>query len=126
MKTIITKSVLGALTGVALFAAAGIASATTIGECDGLISTLTTQTKGATFVGRNAEKDLAGLLGKLMEASDKLHVAKLADASLKVSQYRDKVNTLCSQGKIAPDSDPSCGALLDGANGVLSCIGSIN
>lgn len=125
MQKTITKSVLGALAGASLMVVAGAASATTITECKGLISTLQTQTAAAEFVGRNAQKDQDGLVGKLMEASNKLDVAKLADAAQKVGNYRDKVNTLCASGKIAPNSDPSCAALLDGANGALACIANI-
>lgn len=125
MKSTITKSVFGALAGAFLMMAAGVASATTVVECQGLISTLQTQTAAAEFLGRNADKDEAGLVAKLMEASDKLGQAKVADATQKVGQYRDKVNSLCAQGKIAADSDPSCGALLQGANDVLACIGGL-
>lgn len=115
------KSILGGFVAGSLLIGSGLASATTITECKALIGTLKTQTAAAVFLGRNAAKDELGLIGKLDEASNKLDVAKLADATLKVSQYRDKVNAV----KIAGDSPVSGAELIEGANGVLSCIGSI-
>lgn len=125
MKSTITKSVLGALAGASLMLAAGFASATTVVECQGQITTLISNTQSAEFVGRNAVKDEAGLVAKLQGASDKLGQGKFSDATQKVGQYRDKVNTLCAQGKIAADSDPSCAELLQGANDVLACIADL-
>lgn len=115
------RTILGGLLAGSLLIASGLASATTITECKTRIGTLQMQTAGAEFTGRNAAKDESALIAKLGEASSKLDVAKLADASQKVGQYRDKLGTL----KVTPESPVSIGELLDGANEVLSCIGSI-
>lgn len=125
MRSTIAKSILAPLAGVSLMLVSGVGAATTISECQGLIVTLQTQTAAAEFVGRNAAKDEAGLLGKLQEASNKLDRAKLADAAQKIFDYADKVGTLCAQGKIAADSDPPCAELEAGADGVLACIAAI-
>lgn len=121
MKTQIVKAAVAALFGGSMMIAAGAASATTIDECQALITTLQKQTESAVFTGRNAAKDEAGLIAKLGEAYNKLDVAKLADASQKVGQYRDKVGTL----KVTAESPVSTGELIDGANEVLGCIGTI-
>ena len=42
----------------------------------------------------------------------------------KIFDYAEQVGTLCAQGKIAADSDPSC-ADLEAADGVLACIAAI-
>lgn len=121
MKTQFVKAAVAALFGGSMMMAAGAASATTIGECQALITTLQGQTASAEFTGRNATKDENGLIAKLGEAYNKLNVAKLADASQKVGQYRDKVGTL----KVTAGSPVSTAELIDGANEVLGCIGSI-
>lgn len=127
MNSIVMKSVLGALAGASLMFAVGAASATTIPECQAQIAALGEKTADATFVGRNSEKDEAGLLQKLSDASLKLGLGKFADASKKVTQYRDKVeDELCPAGKIVDNAEVTCQMLIDGANGVLTCISQIN
>ncbi|HEX6362253.1 MAG TPA: hypothetical protein VFZ93_04825 [Albitalea sp.] len=111
-----------ALAGLLALAPFG-ASATTISECQGLITTLSTTTEAAEFLGRNAAKDEAGLLGKLREASDKLDRAKTGDAAQKVDDYQRKLVELVNAGKI---SQETFAALSAGAAGVQTCIAGIS
>lgn len=87
--------------------------------CQAKISILRTATERTTFSGQNAAKDQAGLVGKLESASTKLAQGKFGDAIQTLTQFRDKVATLQSQGKIAL-SDAN--ALIAGANDAIACI----
>lgn len=128
MVSTITRTVLGALAGASLMLAAGVASATTVGECQALITALRGDTEAATFVGKNAAKDEAGLIAKLDGASAKLPQGKFCDAKTKVTQYRDKVSALCGQGKLVDNEDGSvtCAGLIEDAGEVLTCIAGLN
>lgn len=104
------------------------ASATTIGECQGLIDTLTTATVAANFSGQNSVKDEANLTLKLAEARQKLDLAKLSDAAAKIGDYQAKLLQLVQAGKIAQvtiDGSPSFTDLNAGAGGVKTCIAAI-
>lgn len=125
MRSTLAKSLLASVAGVSLTLSAGLASASTVTECKAQLATLQSQTSAAEFTGRNAAKDEAGLLAKLQEASSKLDRAKLADAAQKVFDYAEKIGALCAQGKIAPDSSPSCAELEAGADAALACIAAI-
>jgi hypothetical protein len=95
------------------------AAAESVAECQAKIEALRAATAGATFT---IEKDRTGLLGKLNSASAKLAQGKFADAIQALTQFRDKVATLQSQGKIAPDDAT---ALIAGANDAIACVQSL-
>jgi len=93
-------------------------------QCEASIAELRTATEGVVITGKNAEKDRAGLVGKLDNASASLSRGKLCDAIRKLTDFRTKVNQLIAAGKI--NSDPTVGTtgqdLVDGANEAIACI----
>ena len=95
---------------------------TTALQCQEQIDALRLSTGTVAISGRNADKDRAGLIGKLDEASGKLSNGKNADAVLKLNDFTAKVQSLQAAGKIAPaDAD----ALVAQANAAINCINSI-
>lgn len=110
--------------GVATALLTTAAGSTTIPECKGQIAILQTQTTAFTPTFKN-DKDVNGLIVKLMEASAKLDVAKLQDASQKTGDYLTKLNQLNSQGKIEDKTGQTYSELSNGANDVQHCIGNI-
>ena len=98
------------------------AAAESPAECQAKIEALRVATGSATFIGRNAEKDRAALLGKLKSASEKLAQGKFEDAIQALTQFRDKVADLRDQGKI--DSNDA-NALITGANDAIACVQSL-
>lgn len=102
-----------------LLAFASSLFATTVTECSSDILALRGATQGAMFYGKNAEVDRANLIGKLANSQIKLNQAKLADAVQKLTDFRDKVSTLSTTGKIdAVDA----AELVVGANDAILCI----
>jgi hypothetical protein len=99
-----------------------VAAAESADDCHAKIATLRVLTENATFIGQNAAKDKAGLLGKLDSASAKLAEGKFADAIQALTQFHDKVATLQSQGKINPDD---ANALIAGATDAIACVQSL-
>jgi hypothetical protein len=95
------------------------AQAETVTDCQAKIDVLTEQTENATFFGQNAEKNRRGLVTKLDVASAKLAEGKNADAIQKLTNFRDTVAALNTQGKI--DSDDA-NTLIFGANDAIACI----
>ena len=98
------------------------AAAESVAECQAKIEALHAATGSATFIGRNAAKDQAALLGKLDSASAKLAQGKFADAIQALTQFRDKVATLQNQGKIDPGD---ANALIAGADDAIACVQSL-
>ena len=112
-----------ALSTLLLFWSALTASAQTVdGQCQVEIANLRTATADATFIGKNAEKDEAGLIGKLDSASAKLGEGKNADAIQSLNDFRDKVIMLNAQGKIDPED---AAALIAGADDAIACINGL-
>jgi hypothetical protein len=97
-------------------------AAETVEECEAKIRALRAATGSATFIGRNEEKDRAGLLGKLKSASEKLAQGKFEDAVLSLTQFRGKVISLQSQGKIDPGD---ANALITRADDAIACVQSL-
>lgn len=95
------------------------AQAQTVEECQAKISTLRQQTAGATFIGQNAEKNRAGLIGKLDSASSKLSQGKTADALANLQSFRAKVVALDQQGKILHEDAVT---LISGADDAIACV----
>jgi hypothetical protein len=98
------------------------AAAASVEECQANIEALRTATGSARFTGQNADRDRTGLLGKLSSASTKLAQGKNADAIQALTQFRDKVADLQSQGKINADD---ASALIARANDAIACIQSL-
>jgi hypothetical protein len=100
------------------------ANAATAEECQAKIDALVTQTASAEFFGRNAERDRAGLLDKLDQATAKLAEAKFADAIEKLTDFRTTVEEFIPgpKPKINPDD---AAALIAGANDAVACIDSL-
>jgi hypothetical protein len=102
-------------------------SASTISECQALIAALRAETESVAITGKNADKDRAGLLGKLDNASVALDRVKLCDSIRKLTDFRDRVNQLIVAGKI--NNDPTAGVtgqdLVDGANEAIACVQSL-
>jgi hypothetical protein len=95
------------------------AQAETTGACQAEIAEVRGQTENATFLGKNAAQTEEGLLLKLDNASAKLAEGKNADAIQKLTNFRDTVAALNTQGKINPDD---ANTLIIGANGAIACI----
>ena len=102
-------------------------TASTISECQAIIAGLRAETTGVAISGKNAEKNRAGLLDKLDNASFELDRVKLCDAIRKLTDFRNKVNQLIASGSI--NTDPSAGVtgqdLVDGANEAIICVQSL-
>ena len=95
------------------------AAAESAAECQAKIANLRAITESAAFTN---EKDRTGLLGKLDSASAKLAQGKFADAIQALTQFRDKVATLQTQGKINSDD---ANVLIAGANDAIACVQSL-
>lgn len=99
------------------------AYAATVTECQAQIESLRAQTQQATFVGKNADKDQAGLLAKLDNASTKLAAGNNTDAIQKLTDFRDRITLLVEQSKINNDDGV---ALITGADQAIACIQSLD
>lgn len=102
-------------------------NASTVSECQALIAALRTDTESVVIVGKNAEKNRAGLVSKLDGASVSLDRVKLCDALRKLTDYRNKVNQLIVSGSI--NADPAVGVtgqdLVNGADEAIACVQSL-
>jgi hypothetical protein len=110
---------LGLVLSALLWIAAQPAHAQTVDECQADIAALRVQTQNATFIGQNAAKDQAGLIGKLESASTKLSQGKFTDALAYLQSFRAKVVALDQQGKINHDDAL---ALIAGADQSITCV----
>jgi hypothetical protein len=123
MSTVRTGVSMGILLGVVLSAllwiAAQPAHAQTVEECQADITELRAQTLSTSFIGQNAAKDQAGLVGKLDSASAKLDQGKLTDALANLQSFQAKVITLEGQGKI---SHTDASTLVMGADEAIACV----
>jgi type II secretory pathway component HofQ len=110
---------LGLVLSALLWVAAQPAHAQTVDECQADIAALRVQTQNATFIGQNAAKDQASLIGKLDSASAKLSQGKFQDALANLQSFRAKVVALDQQGKIAHEDAL---ALTAGAEEAIACM----
>jgi len=124
-----TRNTLAMGCAAALLLASGLASASTISECRGLIGAndntgLYLKTQAADFAGKSAARDEAGLLAKLGDADTKLDYAKFADASQKMYDYHDQVLKLGQfNAKGAYKLNPEdAGELAEDAQAIIACI----
>ena len=95
-----------------------------VSECQDEIAAVRAQTEIVALSGRNAEKNRAGLLGKLDRASVELGKGKLCDAISKLTDFRDKVNQLIASGSINTDTTAGVTGqdLVNGADEAIACI----
>jgi hypothetical protein len=110
---------LGLVLSALLWVAAQPAHAQTVDECQADIAALKAETQNATFIGQNAAKDQAGLIGKLDSASAKVSQGKFADALANLQSFRAKVVALDQQGKIAHEDALT---LIAGADEAIACV----
>jgi len=113
---------LGLVLSALLWVAAQPAHAQTVDECQADIAALKVETQNATFIGQNAAKDQAGLIGKLESASAKVSQGKFADALANLQSFRAKVVALDQQGKIAHEDALT---LIAGADETIACVQSL-
>ena len=121
------KSFAALLCALAIFVAAPLAHATTVTEVQAMIASLKTKTETVIITGKSADKDRAGLNGKLNEASLKVDQAKFCDAVAKVNDLKVKVNALIAAGKI--NQDPTLGTtgqeLLNDADAIIKALNDL-
>ena len=128
-KNLFVRSVAFAVLALAISSAlmSPAASASTISECQALIASLRADTETVVITGKNADKNRAGLLGKLDAASLDLDRGKFCGSLRKLTDYRDKVNQLIASGSI--NQDPAAGVtgqdLIDGVNESIACVESL-
>ena len=123
-KSVFVRSVALAALVLALLPAFVVQSASTNQDCQALIAPLVVDTQAVLIVGKNAEKNRAGLLAKLDGASASLDSGKLCTAIQKLNDFRSKVNQLIASGSI--NTDPTVGVtgqdLVDGATDAITCV----
>lgn len=111
----------------AMLVAAPLAQATTVTEVQAMITSLRTKTETVLITGKQADKDRAGLLGKLNEASLKVDQAKFCDAVAKLNGFKVSVNALIAAGKI--NQDPTLGTtgqeLLNDVDAIIAALNQL-
>ena len=111
----------------AMFVAAPLAHATTVTEVQAMIASLRTKTEGVAVTGKSADKDLAGLVGKLNEATLKVDQGKFCDAVVKLNDFKARVNALIVAGRI--NQDPALGTtgqeLLNDADATIAALNEL-
>lgn len=121
------KSFAAILFALAMFVAAPLVHATTVTEVQAMITALRTKTETVIITGKSGDKDRAGLLGKLDEASLKVDQAKFCDAVVKVNDFKVKVNALIAAGRI--NQDPALGTtgqeLLNDADAIIKALNEL-
>ena len=88
-------------------------------DCQMQIVNLRSASQTVAISGKNADKDRAGLVGKLDSAAAELSNGKNADAVRKLSDFRFKVEQLVAAGRI---SSADAGSLTEQADSAISCI----
>ncbi|HEX5706253.1 MAG TPA: hypothetical protein VFX96_03085 [Pyrinomonadaceae bacterium] len=115
------------LFALALLVAAPVAQATTVSEAQAMIANLKTESTTVAITSKQADKDRAGLVGKLNEAGLKVDQAKFCDAIQKLNDFKTKVNQLVAAGKI--NQDPALGTtgqeLLSDADAAIAAINDL-
>lgn len=117
----LSLSLLAACGGTEADFTASTAQALDMTPCLDLIATLKTETGLAQYA---SSKDLTSLVGKLDAATEKLQLAKPADAVQKLGDYATRIQQLVAGAKILPSIDGTVTAqtLLDGAATAIACI----
>jgi hypothetical protein len=101
---------------------AAAAAAQSITECQALITALRVRTETVVISGKNADKDRAGLVGKLNEASDKLDHGKFCDAIQKLNDFKARVQQLVDAAKVTVEDGAQ---LTNDADAAIRCIQNV-
>ena len=132
MKFSMKKSAAAILFAVAIIFSAAVANADTVSECQARIATLKADTLAVQITGKSADKDRAGLVGKLDNAAFDLDSAKFCDSIQKLNDFKVKVNQLITAGKInQTPTDASGNAVVTGtqllaeADAAINCINDL-
>ena len=132
MKFSMKKSAAAVLFAVAMMFSAMVANADTVSECQARIATLKADTLAVTITGKSADKDRAGLVEKLNNASFALDSAKFCDSIQKLNDFKVKVNQLIAAGKINQNPTDAAGntlvtgtQLLAEADAAINCINDL-
>lgn len=133
MKISMKKSAFAAiLFALAVTLSAVVANANTISECQTLIANLKAETLSVQITGKSADKDRAGLVGKLDNASFALDQAKFCDSIQKLNDFKQKVNQLIAAGRINQNPTDAAGnpqvtgtQLLADADAAINCINGL-
>lgn len=133
MKVSMKKSAFAAvLFAAALMFSAVVSRATTVSECQTLLANLKAETQTVTITGKSADKDRAGLIGKIDNASFSLDQAKFCDAIQKLNDFKVKVNQLIAAGRINQNPTDAAGnplvtgtQLLADADAAINCINNL-
>lgn len=99
------------------------AVAQTAADCEARIASLQGTVSSLAISGKNAEKDRAGLSGKLTDASTELGKGKNADAAKKLADFKVKVQQLAEAGRISADAASS---LTGQADSAIACINGLS
>ena len=123
-QNILVRSVAFAMLSLVLSIAFAVRPVDAMQSCQALIDALRADTETVVLTGRQADKNRAGLLGKLDDASTALAKGKLCSAIQKLTDFRNKVNQLIASGSI--NNDPTVGVtgqdLVNDANDAIACI----
>ncbi|HEX6133725.1 MAG TPA: hypothetical protein VFZ24_07175 [Longimicrobiales bacterium] len=105
-------------------ATGSIALTSVVAECAADIAAVERAVGEVTFLSRQADKDRAGLLGKLANAQVKLDEGKLADAIGKLTDFRDTVIALRDAAKPKLSADDAQ-KLLDAVDVAIACMNAL-
>ncbi len=97
---------------------------TSVADCKADIASVEQAVGEVTFLGRQADKDRAGLLGKLQDAQVKLDDGKFADTIGKLTDFRETVIALRDAAKPKLSADDAQ-KLLDAVDLAIACINAI-
>ena len=100
------------------------AVAQTAADCETQIANLRTAvgSESLAISGKNADKDRAGLTGKLTDASTELDKGKNADAAKKLGDFKVKVQNLVDAGRITSEA---AAPLLAQADQAIACVNGL-
>ncbi|MFL6741968.1 MAG: FIMAH domain-containing protein [Sphingomicrobium sp.] len=113
-------ALLAAPASVAVVSAPAVAQ--TRSDCEAQLASLRSASGAVAISGRNAEKDRAGLVGKLTDASTELAKGKNADAAKKLADFKVKVGQLAEAGRI---SNADAASLTQQADSAIVCINGL-
>lgn len=97
---------------------------TSVAECSADLAAVEQAVGDVTILGRQADKDRAGLLGKLDNAQAKLDEGKFDDAIGKLTDFRETVIALRAAAKPKLSADDAQ-KLLDAVDLAIACINAI-
>jgi hypothetical protein len=98
------------------------AVAQTAADCEAQIAALGNAAGGVAISGKNAEKDRAGLAGKLSDASTELAQGKNVDAAKKLADFKIKIQQLADAQRI---SSTDAATLLAQADTAIACVNGL-